>query len=485
MPVLPANLKLSHKGLILVAVPLVFELVFVTTLAILLKQAEHETWRARHARTVVAESNSLLNNFMNSAASLYMFRFTNKDVFMERYEKLSAEIPGQIRLLKVLLRDSPNQEEALEQIETTSNRAMTLLSESRDAAERGQHLGDLQEQLGKSSKELMDDLGKFVEQQEKAEYVDPQAESEARLLVVRCLMAGIVFNILLAVFLAIYFNKSATQRLNVLVDNTRRLSGGETLHEPVEGGDEISHLDHVFHEMADKLKEAARHKQEMIAMVSHDLRTPLTSVQAALTMLSTGVMGELPSDAGKEVLIAEKNTDRLIDLINDLLDIERLEAGTLQIDPSNVDLAPILESSNDTVQKLAKEKKVNIHIESTGLAVFVDRNRIVQVLVNLLSNAIKFSPPNTTISIEAKELAGQVELRVKDQGRGIPEENLSTVFERFKQVKKSDADRGKGTGLGLAICKAIIDGHGGEIGVESQEGKGSTFWFRVSLAPSN
>lgn len=478
------NLQLYQKGLILVAVPLIFELLFVGRLVFALKQAEYEIWRKQHANFVLTESNQLLQNFMSSGLSLYIYGTTGSDAALERYKELSLEVPREISRLKVLLRDSPNQKESLERIKKVGNRATELLAQGSEIiadSRAAKRIAQDREVMERMLADMTGELRTFVREQEKAEQIDPQAEAKSRLAVIYCLIFGVVANIIIAVSMAIYFNRGTANRLLVLMDNTDRLSRNQSLHERIGGGDEIAHLDHVFHNMAEALAEAARRKQELVSMVSHDLRTPLTSVQASLTLLSEGVLGSLPARAVKEVTNAENNTSRLINLINDLLDIEKMEAGQLALDCKRTPIIPLFEHSVESVKAFAEKAKVNLKIEDNDLFFYADGDRIIQVLVNLLSNSIKFSPEESTVTLEAVECDNKmIELRVKDQGRGIPESFRKNMFQRFQQVDQiGDAKKKKGTGLGLAICKNLVELHGGEIGVDSEEGKGSTFWFRI------
>jgi len=226
--------------------------------------------------------------------------------------------------------------------------------------------------------------------------------------------------------------------------------------------------------------EIERLKREFVAMVSHDLKTPLSSVRGMLVLLSEGAAGELPPKAGPIVRSAEGQLERLITMINDLLDVQKMESGKFRIEAENVSIRALMEQSFDTVEQFADEHKVSIEISGGDARVLADPDRILQVLINLLSNAIKFSPENSTVSLRLVSNNEEfVEVRVEDEGRGIKKEFQSTIFERFKQVDKEDATEKKGSGLGLAICKMIVEGHNGEIGVDSTEGEGSTFWFRL------
>jgi len=228
--------------------------------------------------------------------------------------------------------------------------------------------------------------------------------------------------------------------------------------------------------------EMERLKQEFVAMVSHDLRTPLTSIRTFLDMLTRGVYGALTDTGIQRSGMAERNISRLIALINDLLDIEKMEAGRLDMHLEPTAVEPVLARSLEAVRGFAEQHQVQIAVEPTSARVMADGDRLVQVLVNLLSNAVKFSPADSTVTVSAVETPKFVELRVADKGRGVPPEHRQAIFERFRQVQLSDSKQKGGTGLGLAICKAIVEQHGGTIGVESDPGAGSTFWFRIPTA---
>jgi len=225
--------------------------------------------------------------------------------------------------------------------------------------------------------------------------------------------------------------------------------------------------------------EIERIKREFVAMVSHDLRTPLTSLQSTLALIATGALGQLSDRGQRMAKRAEGESVRLINLIGDLLFIEKMESGKFDIRLEDVELSDVLLQSIEAVQKDAQAQGVVIETPATDVHLSADPDRLVQVLVNLLSNAIKFSPEKSVVTISVKEAADWLELRVADHGRGIPPEYRDIIFERFAQVEANDSRQKGGTGLGLPICKLIVEGHRGRIGVESTNGHGSTFWFRI------
>jgi PAS domain S-box-containing protein len=227
-----------------------------------------------------------------------------------------------------------------------------------------------------------------------------------------------------------------------------------------------------------------RMKDEFISIVSHELRTPLTSIHGSLGMLASGLL-DTNSETGKRLLeIAVDSTERLIRLINDVLDVERIESGKITMSKHLCQVSDLMSNAANVMRSMAEKFNVTLLTSPTSATVWADSDRMIQTLTNLLSNAIKFSPPGGTIWLSAKSINGQVEFQVKDQGRGIPADKLETIFERFQQVDATDSRNHDGTGLGLAICRNIIQQHGGKIWVESELGQGSTFYFTLPIDAS-
>jgi len=229
-------------------------------------------------------------------------------------------------------------------------------------------------------------------------------------------------------------------------------------------------------------REIDRLKSEFVATVSHELRTPLTSIRGSLGLLVAGVTGELTPQGHELVRLAERNAVRLTALINDILDFERLDSGRVSMQFAATDLQALVEQSFESVRAFADEQGIFLASCVTEAQIWADADRIVQVLVNLLSNAIKFSEVGREVRVWAEDHGSRARVFVKDRGRGIPMTYRQRIFERFVQVEDSDKRDQAGTGLGLAICKAIVEHHGGRIGVESEKGVGSTFWFEIPTA---
>jgi len=231
----------------------------------------------------------------------------------------------------------------------------------------------------------------------------------------------------------------------------------------------------------DELKSLDQAKSDFLSITSHELRTPMTSIKGSLSLLTSGIMGELDPQAARLLKIAETETDRLIRLINDLLDLAKIEAGKLPLQSDWISWNETLESTVQGLLGLAETAKVHMSAHAVpGLEVFMDKDRMQQILTNLISNAIKFSPENGTVSIfTSKTRNGELLVQVQDQGIGIAPQDQELIFQKFRQGSSAQNPIVKGTGLGLAIARALVEEHGGTIGVHSEPGHGATFYFTL------
>lgn len=231
-------------------------------------------------------------------------------------------------------------------------------------------------------------------------------------------------------------------------------------------------------DMSTRVAEEQR-KSDFISTVSHELRSPLTSIKGAMGLLLSRAAGELPDKAVSMLEIAHRNADRLVLIINDILDLEKIAAGRMEFDRRDVNLTDLVAETKNA--NAVMNHRFAVHVESTNdespIWINTDPNRIIQVLNNFLSNACKFSKPGSTVRIMIEEQYDSVRVAVKDQGEGIPMKDQHKIFERFADMENSNRSAKGGTGLGLSICKAIVEGLGGNIGFETTEDAGTTFYF--------
>ena len=229
----------------------------------------------------------------------------------------------------------------------------------------------------------------------------------------------------------------------------------------------------------ERLKELDKLKSDFVSMVSHELKTPLAAMRTSAQVLE---VADIATETKREMLdIILRNIDRQTNLVNDLLDLSRIESGRMELKFERVSLDSVIADSIESVKQAASEEgiKLNVELPESLSSVKGDREKLTQVVINLLNNAIKFTPRSGEIRIKARELNGQVEVKVSDTGIGIPPEDLDSVFDKFYQVDSTLTREAGGTGLGLAICKGIIEAHNGHIMAESELGKGSTFVFTL------
>ena len=237
-----------------------------------------------------------------------------------------------------------------------------------------------------------------------------------------------------------------------------------------------------FFSMIDDITERKtvdRMKSEFVSIASHEMRTPLTSIHGVIKLLCADRLGELDERGKAMADMALRNSDRLVHLVSDILDLERMESGRDEITKTTCDSAKLIQQAIDTVSSMAREQGIILEASSPAIGFNGDRDRLTQTLINLLSNAIKFSENQDRVAVTSQLKGNNILFSVKDRGRGIPADKLDTIFERFQQVDATDSRKKGGTGLGLAICRHIVEQHGGRIWAESTYGEGSTFFFEL------
>jgi PAS domain S-box-containing protein len=231
--------------------------------------------------------------------------------------------------------------------------------------------------------------------------------------------------------------------------------------------------------------ELERLKQEFYAMIAHDLRTPLMSAQLSIGVINDGILGEVNPKIRTSLERAETGIKRLTTLINDFLDFEKLQSGKFDLNCKQMLLSSLIDRSVSEVKGLLDKYGLQIETPDMDAITYADEDRLIQVMINFLSNAIKFSPEKSTIRIDAEMIDKEILVSVIDQGPGIPPQLQEKLFKSFSMLKNQSSNvKIKGTGLGLAICKMIVEQHGGSIGVNSKEGEGSTFWFKIPIKES-
>lgn len=590
-------LKISHKGFLLIAVPIFFDLLFILILWYLQARTDEIVNAQLSARQITIEVEGSISSTMQSSVSMTSYAVFRQAVYLHRFNQQLETARSLLDKLGASVAQHPEIAPAYQDFDKSLRETLDLLSGVRESIETGERTGVLpivKRQLRRGIDHCVDSASKLVKLSNEATRQCMIEEESRRKIAGTVLFAGIGANLGLGVFFCILFSRDITGRIAVIVDNAARLVGGKTLQPQVGGADEIAHLDKVFHSMAKALEEAARKeramidkavdvicsldvdyrvskmnaageqlwhmpatemvgkaitelidpedrntlkealeklkakdndtqmlelrydaggsegwtlwsinwssfdqayfcvvhditdaknieslKQDFVNMVSHDLRTPLNSMGAFLELLKLGAYGELSDKGHKTVQMMEGNMKRLLALVNNLLDLEKMESGKMQLNLEPASLSAIINGALDLVRGFADSKKIILAFAPDGdIELDADAMRLGQVVQNLVSNAVKFSPANSTVMVRIETSAGNARVSVSDRGCGIAPEDLGLVFEKFKQIKGKEQG---GSGLGLAICKAIVEAHKGHIGVESTLGEGTTFWLTIPL----
>lgn len=302
--------------------------------------------------------------------------------------------------------------------------------------------------------------------------VADQAQQVSVTITMVCLIAILLMSLLIT--------RSITGPIGLLKNKTREIAEGHfTANVEVRSPPEIRELAQALNSMSEKLAALDRMKADFFASMSHELRTPLTSIKEGTGLLLEGIGGPI-SDRQRRLLdILAEESQRLIKLVNSLLDLSKMEAGMMTYDFELGTVEPLIKQAIAEIMPLVEAKQIKIESRFVPPlpAVRIDPERLLQVLRNLLGNAVKFTSHGGAVSVSAERSSDGLEIAVKDSGMGIPAENLQAIFEKFNQGNKSNAQARHGTGLGLAIAKSIISSHGGSVWAESQLGHGSTFTF--------
>jgi two-component system sensor histidine kinase GlrK len=284
-----------------------------------------------------------------------------------------------------------------------------------------------------------------------------------------------VLSIICGLVFSVFTTRSITKPLSIMRKKTKEIAGGNyesDLH--LSSPPEISELIHDFNFMCNRLKEMDAMKSDFFSLMSHELRTPVTSIKEGTNLLIEGVGGETNEKQKRLLKIISEESNRLLGLINSILDLSKMEAGMMTYNFVHANIFSLISKAVVEIEPLAKAKNIRgeFNISREIPLVKMDTEKMLQVLRNLIGNAVKFTPDGGSVKISARFKEGNLEVRVEDEGPGIPEENLVAIFDKFKSYQSR-----KGTGLGLAIVKNIIKAHGGRVWAESISGRGSMFTF--------
>ncbi len=479
--------QILHKVLAVVLLPVLLEIGFNVMLYQLVLRAEAMAAVERQQSEIIDHINTITILFANAGGAIASYSVTGSVGYLTAGNELFQQFNRELEIIDRLTAGDPEGQAAVAEFRKLANSEFSQLTAV--GAPEG---GASYDQAVTNIKGLRSMIRQaFVKSQivtrvmaeQKKRLIAIRAREEAsRRQVKEINFCANVGNLIFVALLLILFLRDITSRLNLLVGNARLLPSGLPLPGHVGGGDELAYLDGVLHEASAELRRAADHREQVMQMVAHDLRSPLMSSQISLEILTSDKVPLPAPPVQKHILGIKHNIALLVGLVNDLLTIDKLEAGKLEIDCSNFTASKLADEAIATVAGLALRREIAIFNNCSEVTLHADPARCQQVLINYLSNAIKFSPKQSQI-----EISDQIDPRnkkmlcisVQDQGPGVSAEQRQRLFERFYQTKSGK--QSQGFGLGLAICKLIVETHGGQVGVESEPGQGSIFWFTLPL----
>ena len=408
-----------------------------------------------------------------------------KDILL--YNQFVSAKKGFAKLLSetLLLADTSEKRDSLNKLKNAYQHLQSLIDKEVEYV-RGNHNYSKEwyrREMEKASDQILGELKnlEILSRRDIHERMRTLGESAISARILGISMSSIA--IILVMATSFWITRSISKPLTILMDKTKEISKGifdDNLN--ITSPPEISELARAFNSMCGKLKMVDKMKSDFFSSMSHELRTPLTSIKEGIGLLRDGAGGAIPEKQKRLLAILSEESRRLIDLVNSLLDLSKMEAGMMTYTFERGSLAPLIERAATEMVPLVESRKITFktEIDEKLPVIKIDRERILQVLRNLIGNAVKFTPEGGRVKVTARLKNQGVEVSVSDTGPGIRKESLTNIFEKFRQASK-DSDKFKGTGLGLAIVKHVITAHGGRVWAESEPGQGSSFIFVLSI----
>jgi signal transduction histidine kinase len=480
--------SLATKGIVLVAVPLLVEFLSLTWLWCAVVDADKQAQKEANARDIAAESSRIMNSFMQHGSKVVTYRIKGSANEMEHYQELRNSMRKSTQHLAELSINLSKAEQArVAVIQSRMDKALSLVGGYITEMSSPTHhpgsfdVGAFRKNLIEEIDPVRDEIKYFTDLSKTNESYGQWTDRASNQRHILLIAAVVLPNILIALGAALFYASSVRNRIKLIDQNVSRFLNGRLLGKRLKEEDEISDLDAAFHRMAEKLIAADLEMRSHYESMQTNLIEPLRSLRQVLQ--SSADQTSKLTEAGRTKLLKSVGTvDRLTALIEELGRLDEVGAIGLKIDISDCSLEDILSSSVTSVAEFAGKKDISVSFDcSENLTLHADFARLVQVLVNLLSNAIKFSPRDSSIKVYSEHTADAVTIHVKDEGPGISAADQSKLFQRFEQIDSIKSADIKGSGLGLSICRDIVSAHGGAIGVDSEVGSGSDFWFRIPL----
>jgi signal transduction histidine kinase len=456
---------------------------------------------AQHSQEVIATANQLQTLVIDLETGVRGFALTNNRTYLRPWTRAQQMYPGEMQKLLTLTADNPQQHARAMEIRRRVN--VYLKNYSRPLVSfmlRNPILTGpiLQHEIKAGNAQTQRLRGKFATFLDTETALGDERVNTAHSTAEHALVVGgigLVAALLLILLGALYINRAVAGPVREAAEAAEHIAGGDFSERlRTDGPGEVGQLEQAFNTMAASLErsladleernqtlvESEQTKSELVSNVSHELRTPLASV---LGFSSLMLDRELPPDEMRRYLeVIRTEARRLAELLNDLLDIQRIEQGSIELKLDDVDLNDLLAAQVTLYSAQSANHELRLDAAEEPVFVYGDRDRLAQVIGNLLSNAIKYSPEGGAVEVSASLVGDEAWIWVRDEGLGIPADNQQRIFTKFFRGDVGRARGISGTGLGLVLARQIVEAHGGEIGFESEDGKGSTFWLQLPAA---
>lgn len=474
--------QIFHQVLMLVLVPLLVQNCFLLNIDQQLRDMARLEKVCRHFSDIATHMRVVQMDLVRAAAAQGIYLITDNEksrsIALKAYEQandswdtisqLSKDDPDWLNINKEIKARRFQKTDDILKLKRTDppNQIMEVLNrtgEIREETPEGIALHERFEKHYNRNGELIDEM--------------QTKQVKANEFLSRMLIWVIFGNLAMAVGVLVLFTTSLNRRLQILVANAAKLGRREDLSDQIKGSDEFAYLDLILHQAKIQLEMASSQRAEMMMSLAEGMRMPLQEATAQLNKFAEEEGAALSERGKTQLQRAEGNISRVLKLVDDLLTMETLETGRIDLELNDCNIKDVADDAISTLSSLARLKNITLLNSCQDKTIRADRPRIAQVLINYLSNAIKFSPENTTITVSNQSSGEAQKICVSDQGSGMDEETRSRVFEKFFQAQT--AEKRQGFGLGLAICSLIVESHHGRLGVDSEPGNGSTFWFEI------
>lgn len=478
--------------MILLGVPLVCQFIFGAVLIFSLAQSDAAGKREARNKEVVAACQVIRALILEHMQTLGAGRLLSVDKRMVTNAQVRESIEKKANDVLALCKDDPEAAAiandyvaALKKFEDVVEDPKIEVAGLKTRALFARFLNEREylEELMNSFKEAVAYEDRLLERFKRVEKDLAPESLQSRENWKNVVILGAVVDTALVIALGVLFSRNTLSRLDILMDNIRAFARGEAKLRSLSGSDELAELDENFREMADARNNADEMRRSLLAMVSHDLRTPLTSVGLTLSVILETEKKKIEDALSVKLRRMNSEIDRLVRLASSLLEIERIESNKVELNFSMIPVESLISASMNAVMGMSETKSITVDPSfDPDQNINCDSERIIQVLVNLLSNSLKFSPKNSTVKINVRETNRSFKFEVIDQGPGVSPEDEKKLFQKFSQLQQLEDIKKMGSGLGLYIASRLVTAHGGLIGYNRVEG-GSCFWFELPLNP--